>query len=39
MATWFRQRARYIDRLNNHFHSEYTKLQITLSDGKTFADA
>ena len=30
---------RYLDRLKNHFHSEYTKLQITLTDGRTFADA
>jgi S-ribosylhomocysteine lyase len=30
---------RYLDRLKNDFHSEYTKLQVTLSDGKVFADA
>ncbi len=30
---------RYLDRLKNDFHSEYTKLQITLSDGRRFADA
>ena len=30
---------RYMERLKNDFHSEYTKLQITLDDGKTFADA
>ena len=28
-----------LDRLKNDFHSEYTKLQITLDDGKVFADA
>ena len=37
MCKW--ECARYLDRLKNDFHSEYTKLQITLSDGKTFADA
>ena len=31
--------ARYLDRLQHDFHSEYTKLQVTLEDGKTFADA
>lgn len=31
--------ARYLDRLENDFHSEYTKLQVVLEDGKTFADA
>ena len=30
---------RYRDRLKNNFHSEYTKLQITLGDGRVFADA
>jgi len=30
---------RYLERLKNDFHSEYTKLQITLSDGRVFADA
>ena len=30
---------RYLDRLKNDFHSEYKKLQITLSDGRQFADA
>lgn len=30
---------RYFDRLVNEFHSDYTKLQITLDDGKIFADA
>ena len=30
---------RYLDRLKNDFHCEYTKLQITLDDGQVFADA
>ena len=37
MCKW--ECARYLDRLKNDFHSEYTKLQITLEDGKVFADA
>ena len=37
MCKW--ESARYLDRLTNDFHSEYTKLQITLDDGKVFADA
>ena len=37
MCKW--ECARYLDRLKNDFHSEYTKLQITLDDGKVFADA
>lgn len=37
MCKW--ESARYLDRLKNDFHSEYTKLQITLDDGKVFADA
>lgn len=37
MCKW--ESARYIDRLKNDFHCEYTKLQVTLADGKTFADA
>ena len=37
MCKW--ESARYLDRLQNDFHSEYTKLQITLDDGKVFADA
>ena len=37
MCKW--ESARYLDRLQNDFHSEYTKLQITLDDGKIFADA
>ena len=30
---------RYLDRLRNDFHCEYEKLQVTLKDGKIFADA
>ena len=30
---------RYLDRLKNDFHSEYTKLQVVLADGRQFADA
>ena len=37
MCKW--ESARYLDRLQHDFHSEYTKLQITLDDGKVFADA
>ena len=37
MCKW--ESARYLDRLQNDFHSEYTKLQITLEDGRVFADA
>ena len=37
MCKW--ESARYLDRLQNDFHSEYTKLQITLGDGRIFADA
>ena len=37
MCKW--ECTRYLDRLQNDFHSEYTKLQITLDDGKVFADA
>ena len=37
MCKW--ESARYLDRLQNHFHSEYTKLQVTLDDGRIFADA
>ena len=29
----------WMQRLQNDFHCEYTKLQITLDDGKVFADA
>ena len=37
MCHW--EARRYRDRLRNDFHCEYTKLQVTLSDGKVFADA
>ena len=37
MCKW--ESARYLDRLKNDFHCEYSKLQITLNDGKVFADA
>ena len=37
MCKW--ESARYLDRLQHDFHSEYTKLQVTLDDGKVFADA
>lgn len=37
MCKW--EARRYMDRLMNDFHSEYTKLQVVLEDGKTFADA
>ena len=37
MCKW--ESARYLDRLQHDFHCEYTKLQVTLSDGKVFADA
>ena len=37
MCKW--ECRRYLDRLQNDFHSEYTTLQITLDDGKVFADA
>lgn len=37
MCKW--EARRYMDRLVNDFHSEYTKLQVVLEDGKTFADA
>jgi len=37
MCLW--ECRRYLGRLQNDFHSEYTKLQITLNDGRTFADA
>ena len=37
MCQW--ESRRYLDRLKNDFHSEYTKLQVKLSDGRTFADA
>ena len=37
MCKW--EATRYIDRLVNDFHCEYEKLQVTLYDGKVFADA
>ena len=37
MCKW--ESARYLDRLQHDFHSEYTKLQVTLEDGRIFADA
>ena len=37
MCLW--ESRRYLDRLRHDFHSEYSPLQITLGDGKTFADA
>ena len=37
MCKW--ESARYLDRLQHDFHCEYTKLQVTLDDGKVFADA
>ena len=30
---------RYLGRLTYNFHSEYTPIQVTLSDGRMFADA
>ena len=30
---------RYLNRLKNDFHSEYTKLQVVLADGRQFADS
>ncbi len=37
MCQW--ECRRYLDRLTNHFHSEYATLRITLEDGRVFADA
>ena len=37
MCKW--ECTRYLDRLQHDFHCEYTKLQITLDDGRVFADA
>lgn len=37
MCKW--ESLRYLGRLKNDFHSEYTPLQVTLEDGMTFADA
>ena len=37
MCLW--ESRRYLHRLQTDFHSEYTLLQVTLTDGKVFADA
>ena len=37
MCLW--ESRRYLNRLKTDFHCEYTKLQVTLQDGKVFADA
>ena len=37
MCKW--ESKRYLDRLKNDFHCEYTKLEVKLDDGKVFADA
>jgi S-ribosylhomocysteine lyase len=37
MCKW--ESRRYLDRLQHDFHSEYTKLLVTLNDGRMFADA
>ena len=37
MCLW--ECRRYLDRLRNDFHSEYAMLQVTLNDGRVFADA
>ncbi len=37
MCHW--EARRYLDRLTNDFHCEYKTLQVTLEDGKIFADA
>lgn len=37
MCLW--ESRRYLERLQHDFHSEYTPLQVTLQDGKVFADA
>ncbi|MBP5519838.1 MAG: S-ribosylhomocysteine lyase [Treponema sp.] len=37
MCKW--EAKRYLDRLKNDFHCEYTKLEVKLDDGKIFADA
>ena len=37
MCKW--ECRRYLERLQNNFHCEYNKLQVTLEDGKVFADA
>ena len=37
MCKW--ESGRYLDRLQHDFHCEYAKLQVTLDDGRIFADA
>ena len=37
MCKW--ESARYLNRLKHDFHCEYTKLTVTLENGKVFADA
>lgn len=37
MCKW--ECKRYLSRLKDDFHSEYTKLHVTLDDGRVFADA
>ena len=37
MCLW--ESRRYLDRLKNDFHCEYNTLQVTLEDGRVFADA
>lgn len=37
MCKW--ESRRYLDRLKNDFHSEYSTLQVILDDGRVFADA
>ena len=37
MCKW--ESARFLDRLEHDFHSEYVRLRITLDDGKVFSDA
>ncbi len=37
MCKW--ESRRYLNRLKNDYHCEYNQLQVTLEDGKVFADA
>ncbi|MBR1785160.1 MAG: S-ribosylhomocysteine lyase [Bacteroidales bacterium] len=37
MCQW--EARRYLGRLRDDFHSEYTKLRVVLDDGRVFADA
>ena len=37
MCIW--ECRRYLDRLQNDFHSEYNKIKVTLDNGRIFADA